>query len=86
MLFGKCLHIINNQYEITTTTGSRHFPCMNLRKDGIFINEALNATLNHGWEHGYLSIKRRLEGRGKGREILSENGIPTVIGCLQGVV
>ena len=82
MLFGKCLHIINNQYQIAATTSSRHLPCMNLRKDGILINEALNATLNHGWEHGYLSIKRCLEGRGKGWEILSENGIPTVIGCL----
>ena len=66
MLFGKCLHIINNQYQIAAATSSRHLPCMNLRKDGILINEPLNATLNHGWEHGYLSIKRRLEGRGKG--------------------
>ena len=82
MLLCKRLHIINHQHEIAAATSSRHLPGMNLRKDGILINEALYAALNHGREHGNLGIEGCLEGRCKGSKIHCEDSIPAVIGCL----
>ena len=65
MLLLEILHIINNQYQITATACTRHLPGMNLRQGRILIYKSLHTTLNHGWEHGNLRIKRSLEGRGK---------------------
>ncbi len=65
------LHVIDYQYQIATATCSWHLPSMHFRQHRILVDEALHTTLNHGWEHGYLGIKRSLEGRSKRREILA---------------
>lgn len=82
MLLTERLHVIHYQHEIATATCSRHLPSMHLRQHGILVDEALHATLNHGWEHRYLGIERSLEGGSERLEILGEDGIPTVVGCL----
>ncbi len=71
MLLLEILHIINHQYQIAAATRTRHLPGMNLRQGRILIYKSLHTTLNHGWEHGHLCIKRSLEGRCKGRKILA---------------
>lgn len=82
MLLLEILHIINNQYQIAAATCTRHLPGMNLRQGRIPIYKSLHTTLNHGWEHGNLRIKRSLEGRGKRSKIPVENRIPAIIGSL----
>ena len=57
MLLTERLHVIHYQHEIATSTCSWHLPSMHLRQHGILVDEALHATLNHGWEHRYLGIE-----------------------------